>query len=118
MKKFLALTLVLSVFGLYALMLFANYYQPAEIPIILLQEHLDSEVIITGKVISASHSNETSFLKIRDETAEIRVVVFDNCEQIKKNAYVSVKGTVDIYQGKLEIIANEIKLVQKRGALR
>jgi exonuclease VII large subunit len=110
MKKMLALVFVFALFGLFALMLVASYSEPEQVPIILLQEHLDSQVRISGQVTRASHSNTTTFLKVQDKTAEVSVVAFGNCSQIKKGDNVRVKGRVQVYEKKVEIVADSIFL--------
>ena len=111
MKRALPLVLMFSLFGLLSLLLIANYFEPKEVPIILLQEYIDSDVKISGKVISASYSDDASFFRIKDNSGEIRVVAFDNVSQIRKNDFVSVNGKVDIYQGKVEVIADQISFL-------
>lgn len=111
MQKALALVLLFSLVGLILLLFIANYSLPKEVPIILLQEHIDSKVKISGEITYASHSNETSFFKVKDNTGEIRVVAFDRVDEIKKYDLVSVKGKVEVYEGKLEVIAHQISLL-------
>ena len=111
MKKILPFVLLASLFSLFGLMLFANFSDPTEVPIILLQEHINSEVKIFGKTTYASYSDEASFFRLKDDTGEVRVVAFDNCSQVKKNDLVSVKGKVEIYEGKLEVIAHQISIL-------
>ena len=111
MQKVLALVLMFSFFSLFILILLANYSQPEEVPIILLQEHINERVKISGEITRASYSDKASFFRVREDIAEIRVIVFDNCTEIKKGDFVSIKGDVEVYEGKLELIARQISLL-------
>ncbi len=110
MRKILPLVFIFSLFGLFALLLVASYSEPEQVPIILLQEHLDSQVRISGQVTRASHSNTTTFLKVKDKTAEVSVVAFGKCSQIKKGDTVLINGKVQVYEKKVEIVADSIYL--------
>lgn len=66
-------------------------------------------VEISGKVISFSSSGKNIFMRLNDSTGDIKVVQFESEFSAKKGEKVNVTGTVELYQGELEIIAEEIQ---------
>lgn len=72
---------------------------------------------ITGMVTSSYVSREGhTFLKVADNTGEIKVVAFEgsNIEiapELEVGDEVSVFGKVEEYKGEMEIIANDIRKV-------
>lgn len=72
---------------------------------------------ITGMVTSVYVSkNDHVFLKVADNTGEITVVAFKNSNidtayELENGDQVSVLGRTDEYEGKLEIIAKEIRKI-------
>jgi DNA/RNA endonuclease YhcR with UshA esterase domain len=69
---------------------------------------------ITGMIDSVFVSkNKHVFIKIADNTGEITVVAFNNsnidADELNSGDQISVLGRVSEYNGKMEIIAKEIK---------
>lgn len=73
---------------------------------------IGEHVRIKGKVVDFSTNKGHSFLTLKDDTGKIKVVDFNSEKELKKiineAEKVQIKGSVDVYQGELEIIADEI----------
>jgi len=78
----------------------------------------NKRVIITGEIKSLKfHENGHIFMRVGDETGEIKVVIFKNVVKglgeeiacIEPNKSLSMVGRVEEYRGEPELIAEEIK---------
>lgn len=78
-------------------------------------EYVGRYVAIVGSITSAQTSNGHIFLKVRDSTGEISIVIFSDLADVlgksnvdikdfKKGRSIKVSGTVEEYKGELEII--------------
>ncbi|MEM5871646.1 MAG: OB-fold nucleic acid binding domain-containing protein [Candidatus Aenigmatarchaeota archaeon] len=72
-------------------------------------------VNITGEVSEISYVNENIFVKIKDETGIIKIILWEDTinllsakgidiRNIKKGVKINVVGEVEIYKGEVEII--------------
>ena len=87
--------------------------QPKEIKINDISEN-QNYIKIKGKVTKVSTSKDiTTFLKLKDDTGSIDVVIFknsiDDVSWIKAGNIIEVLGKPEKYKNKLEIIASQIK---------
>lgn len=112
-KNILNISLILSLLGI-LLLVFISENSSAKLVSIssITQGHIDKDVTIIGKVSSINKHGDINFLKVKDGTGKIDVVVFkSNNLVLKSGNKVEVYGKVAIYDGKLEIIAKSIRLV-------
>ncbi len=87
--------------------------QPKEMKINEVSE-TQNYVKIKGKVTKVTFSKSgTTFLKVKDDTGEIDVVIFKNSIEdvswIKTGSIVEILGKPERYKEKMEIIASQIK---------
>ena len=115
MKESLLIKICLvSVFlGIAIMFLSSIIIKPKEIKIKDVSEDYNY-LEISGKVTQVSTSKSgTTFLKIRDDTGVIDVVIFKNSikdvENIKSGQEVKITGRPEKYKEKLEIIASSIQ---------
>lgn len=78
------------------------------------EEMINEKVTIQGEITYLYVSkNGHVFLKIKDESGEIKVVVFKNSGlsrvyELEKGQKISVSGKIEEYKDELEIIAKDI----------
>lgn len=84
-------------------------------PLAAIQDITDKDVgdivFIEGHVEHFSKSLTSSSFSLHDETGSIKVVIFDSNLDLEKESLISVRGTVDRYNGELEIQGKKIILV-------
>lgn len=74
----------------------------------------DTEVKLSGKVLSVSQSEKVAFIEIANQAIEITdVVVFkDHDIWLTEGDYVEIVGTTEEYEGEMELIASSIEVVE------
>ncbi len=107
----LKVALIIFIFGTITLYLFAGKIDVQESTIDkITSEYIDKQIKIKGYVASCNDMEKVAYIKIAQPQL-IDIVVFKNSAlEIKENDYIEVTGNVDEYNGKLQIIANEINL--------
>ncbi len=106
----LKLSLVCSLLGILLLIFISDKLVVKEITISeISRSKIDQDVRIKAEVISASLKEDVLFLKVKDSTSEIDVVIFnpENLD-INKGDKLEITGKVSIYKNKLELIAKSI----------
>lgn len=73
---------------------------------------LEKQVELSGIVSRVSQTEKVTFLELSAQKKETLTVVVFNQENmfIKEGDYVELVGTVEDYNGKMEIIANQIEI--------
>jgi RecJ-like exonuclease len=109
----LKLSIIVAIIGLLGLFLYGaagtTAYSVSELDQLIGQK---ARISGTASSMSTSKAGNTFFM-ISDGTGQINTVVFKdsgiNVSQLKNGVSVEVTGTVQEYQGKLEIIAESIE---------
>ncbi len=110
--KLRQISLIISITGTLILLILSEYSQPTYFLIKdLTDEKLESKVRLQGEIISISETPEVTFLKLKDQTGIINLVVFDKID-LKKGSIVEVKGILEKYQGGYEILTDKITSLQ------
>jgi DNA/RNA endonuclease YhcR with UshA esterase domain len=112
-KAILRLSLMAIVLGLAGIYLTILFTEPESVPLSDINDSLVGKIIATeGQISSFRISNtSTAFITLADKGKEISVIKFNSAEEgFKKGEVVLVSGEVTKYQGKLEIVARQIKL--------
>ena len=111
-KTLLKIALIISILGLLLLVILSQLIKIGESPIAkITKEKLEEDVKLTGKIIKISETNNTIFLQIQSQD-RIAVIVFKNRDvDLRQNDIVEIEGTVEDYQGNLEIIANKVRVI-------
>ncbi|MFH1105884.1 MAG: OB-fold nucleic acid binding domain-containing protein [Candidatus Aenigmatarchaeota archaeon] len=124
MKRISAIALFCSVIGLALIYFAAANLEPASIGIDQINaDYVGKTVEIVGTVLSAYKSEDTLFLSISDGSGVINVVIFSNVLNeleasslaIAKGYKIRVRGIVDEYRSKLEIIPRKISDITVLG---
>ena len=109
-KTFLRIAIFTSLIGILILLFIV---ERTELPLSKISEitslQIDKEVRIQGLVSSVKSTQSTTMMTVSDVTSSIKVVIFSQDIQISTGDFVEVVGKVGEYQGKLEILASEIK---------
>ena len=70
------------------------------------QKMLNEKVKISGELIIIRNKEGFKILTIQEETEKIDIIC--NCEEIKNYQNVTVTGTLEEYEGQMQIRANKI----------
>lgn len=68
-------------------------------------------VKVQGNATSFTKSGGHAFVEVEDSTGKILVVEFDSNSELEEDDQLQVTGHVELYEGKLEIIAEEIETI-------
>lgn len=117
-ESLLKLSLVTAVAGLLVLVFLLKTIGEAKEIAAIDEGDIGKELKVFGTISSVYVSkNENIFLKLADDSGEISVVVFKNmarklnAQLLKKGDAVEVYGKIQEYEGELEIIPNEIRVI-------
>jgi len=113
-KKLLKLSIIIAIIGI-GLLFFLTRNLETSVQVRDLETYLGETVKVEGEIIKLFTSKDGHvFFTLRDESGEIQIVAFRNSNiqeayNIQKGQEISVKGKVQEYKGKLEIIAKRIE---------
>ena len=108
-KTIFKISIISTIIGLLFLLLYAGEIDLKAVSNI--EDIPEEELIkIKGTVTSLRTSDKTIFLEVEGETVQKnQVIVFSDQDiYLKEGDYVEISGMVEEYNGKKEIIANEI----------
>lgn len=109
-RQLYKISVFLSVIGLTLMYASSLYLEPETVDIEKIDQSQAGEVLaISGTAANVTSTGSNLFMDIKDSTGSIMVVNFDSGISISEGASVSVIGSVELYEGKLEIIAREIR---------
>ncbi|MBU0459931.1 MAG: OB-fold nucleic acid binding domain-containing protein [Nanoarchaeota archaeon] len=108
-KTILKISLFLVLIGLVFLYLYASEFNFKAI------ENFDNlpleeEVELSGIVSRVSQTEKVTFLELAAQKKEtLTIVVFNHDDiRVQEGDYIELTGTVEDYEGKMEIIANQV----------
>jgi len=111
-KVLLKIALIWGLFGLFLLIIVAEFTEPEPVKIREIEDKVGNTVIVEGNVTKATYTATVNIFDIVDETENIKVVVFDEMNKsVSKGDLVRVTGEVDIHKGELEIKADKIDCI-------
>jgi RecJ-like exonuclease len=113
-KKLLKISLIVTFIGLFLIIILANCFEPKTTEISSIDKKiLDEWVKVTGQVNNLkSISTESGYLTtftITDSTGRIDVIFYKKINLTEK---VEIIGKISEYQGKLQISASKIKILE------
>ncbi|MDI6825733.1 MAG: OB-fold nucleic acid binding domain-containing protein [Candidatus Aenigmarchaeota archaeon] len=113
-SSLIKLCFVLCLIGIFLLFVINRMYSPTTVKITQIKEGMNF-VSVSGEVKKKFVSEKgTAFLTLKDDTGEIKVVIFKgsmDVSNVNVGSKVEVMGEVQKYKGELEIIAKKIKLL-------
>ena len=108
-KKLLKLALICSLLGT-ALLYFISLTISQEQKSFSLVQDEDYSVI-SGEVYSFSSHGNVSFVKIYQKLPVDVVIIGNNYIDLKNGDFIEVRGTKQDYEGKKELVADEIRKI-------
>lgn len=115
-RNLMKLSLVVSLVGTIALIVFIQFIEPKQITASELENNIGNNVIISGVVTSYSENKGNVFIDLNNST---KIVMFSSEAERRPDIYkmkagdnISVTGKVQLYRGRPEIIAKYIRKIQ------
>lgn len=109
-KQLYKISVFLSVIGLTLMYASSLYLEPGKVEINQIDESQTGEILeIEGAAVNVTNTGDNLFMDLKDSTGSIMVVNFDSQTSVNEGESLNVIGHVELYEGKLEIIAREIK---------
>ena len=99
--------IVLSIVGLGIIHISHSYLEYQEVKVEDIDRTwLGNSVRVEGEIVSRTEVDGAKFMELRDSTDTISIVDF---EMRNATSQASISGYVDVYQGDLQIVAEEIE---------
>lgn len=109
-KLAFAASTLFAIIGLSMMYLSFSYYGPTSVEVNEVDTSLvGEEVKVKGAVQEPFHTGEHLFFELADEESTVDVVKFDTDRSISQGERIEIIGTVDMHEGELNIIAEEIR---------
>lgn len=109
-KTLLSISILFSVIGILLIYYASTRFEPEVVKISDISKGMMGETVrIRGKVIEADHHKKTLFMRLKDPSGEINAVKFDCEEKNLENKEIELLGEINLYEGDLEIIVENIK---------
>ncbi len=99
--------IVLSIIGLGIIHVSHSYLEYQEVKVEEIDRTwLGNSVRVEGEIVSRTEVDGAKFMELRDSTDTVSIVDF---EMRNASDQASISGYVDVYQGDLQIVAEEIE---------
>ena len=107
--KLLKLSLIISILGIFLLLILTNLIKPQQVNNYqqLSQLKLNQLATTTGKVISVYSTNDFNIIKLNNN---LTLTFNQKNLQLKQNQTITATGIISSYQSSLQIQANKIKI--------
>ena len=111
-KTLFKTALIVSMVGVIVLFFFSEFSELEDMNIKEITiEDLDKDVKVIGAVTKIMDTDKVIIMDIAQQD-NLKVVVFkDKNISLKKGDYIEVLGTVEEYEGELEIIGDRVRLI-------
>lgn len=109
-KQLYKISVFLSVIGLTLMYASSLYLEPGKVEVKDIDRSRTGEVLeVEGTAVNVTRSGGHLFMDLKDSNESIMIADFDSESSVSDGDSISVIGSVELYEGKLEIIAREIK---------
>lgn len=109
-KELYKISVFLSVIGLTLMYASSQYLEPEVVDIKKVDRGQTGEVLaIEGTAVNVTNTGSNLFMDVKDSTGSIMVVNFESESSASEGDSVTVIGSVELYEGKLEVIARNIR---------
>ncbi len=106
------MALILLVIGLSSLFTYSTVYSPTSYdPRELQKKHIGENVRLHGSVHEVVVKEKVTFIRL-DDRPGLDIVSFDRIDHLSKNTTITIYGTVDLYNGDLEVLADRITVTE------
>ena len=110
-KQIYKISVFLSIIGLTLMYASSQYLEPEKVDVEDIEESSSGKVLeVEGTALNVTNSGSNLFMDLKDSSGSILVVQFDSDRSVSEGDPVSVIGSVELYEGELEIIAREIEI--------
>ncbi|WEL19056.1 OB-fold nucleic acid binding domain-containing protein [Candidatus Nanohalococcus occultus] len=110
MKDHYRHALVLSVIGLGLIHLSSTYITPEKAETDEIKPGwIGKKVTVDGTVRNSYRVNDTLFFDLEDSEGAVKVAEFESSSRVNDSQTVEVTGTVKLYEGSMEIIADRVE---------
>ena len=113
-KRLIKAAVIGTVASIFKLYIFSNQISSLSVNIGDIDKSFTGKTVnITGEITSISNSRGNIFINIKDETGEIKVVLWEDTiksindidiNKLDKGSKINIIGDVQIYKGEMEII--------------
>jgi len=110
----LKINLVLSILGIFFLLILTNLLQPKLVNISNIDKNLlNKKIKINGEILNIKKypSYDFQIILVKDKTGEIRVIIDRIIPKIKKGHNITIIGIVQEYKKEIQIQAEKILLM-------
>jgi len=102
--------LILLIGGLVSLYTYSVIYSPTMYdPRELQDEHVGDNIRLHGTVHDINVKESVTFIRLARRPG-LEIVSFDRIDNLEENMSITVDGTVDLYHGRLEVLADRISV--------
>lgn len=111
-KKVETKILIITIFILFIIIYSIDYkytINPIKIREIEIKD-INKKVKIIGTISKSTIINEHTFLTIKDNTSQIKAIIFYFNKSINKNKLYEIEGKITTYKQEPEIIIDKIKI--------
>ncbi len=78
------------------------------------KKDINKAIQIKGTIDEAINKGTISIAKIEDKTGKIEVILFKSSNlRLKKGSFVKIDGKVSLYNQKLQIIAEKVRIINE-----
>jgi len=111
MEKLLKISLIISILGIFSLIILSNYLTIKDLEIKdINQDLINKKIQIQGIIFEIKDYSDFQLIKIRNETEEIEIIV-NNHLNLTENKIIRVIGTVKEYNSNFQINAEKIFII-------
>ena len=112
-KTLLEIAIIVSLAGIFLLIFISDKIELSESNIEdLTKDRLDRQVKIKGIITNIVNTPGLTILNIKDNTGEITIITYETELLLEKDQLVIIEGNLIEYNGKLEVEADLIKIIQ------
>lgn len=110
MKNLFRICVILGAVGVALIYSSSIYIEPEKVNISEIEPQWNGrQVKVGGKAVQPYKSKGNLFFNLKDNSGKIKVAKFDADITLNKSESVNVSGRVKLYQGKLELVAENIE---------
>ncbi|MBS3127711.1 hypothetical protein J4410_01050 [Candidatus Woesearchaeota archaeon] len=109
-RTLFGIALICLLLGLPALWILSVTLDLEEKDVIFLEEEQTAKV--QGKITKITQKEDLTILEVEHRT-KVPVIIFDEI-QLEEGTFIEAIGKVETYKGKKEVLANEIRRLEKR----
>ena len=112
-KTLLKIAFTCAIIGVFLVFIFSNLYKIDEKDITEIKINDDDYAKITGTVEKIIETDTVKIIEISKKETITLILFTEYPLKIEEGDFIEAKGSVELYKGEKEIIADEIRLFKK-----